>query len=663
MEPNRPKMLGRYEIVSELGRGAMGTVYKAWDPKIERFAAIKTILLHQSGIHEQREFRSRFFVEAQAAGRLLHPGIVTLFDVGEEPGTSDPYIVMEYIEGPTLRDLLSEKGNKLPLDHALRIALEVAEALDYAHEQRVVHRDIKPANILITKQGQAKIGDFGIAQLDLTHLTVPGRVFGTPAFMSPEQLEGQQVDGRSDLFSLGAILYSALTGFSPFQGNSATTVCFKVANREPLQATALDPELPAELDPVIARALAKVPAERYQRGTEFASALRELLERGQGHGKGKLWFSPSDGRSRFLDATLKIAIAPAKPAVAGPASGSQRLGASSAASGAALGSLSRQGKTGRPTSSRALSSTQQTPPARPAPSGPHVPALQQREPAIRSRRVVAMFSSPRAQTGAAITMFVAALLLSFFSWWQMRTPRLAPANAVEPRTQAKAVENAPQKQISQASPTGSGHQAATEIKNEPDTPAAAPIEKAAAPARSKTLARPPHVARTPVVRTPADSVDVTHAAAKLPVATVTKSASKSAVVAPAANAGANANQTAAAAPLPVAVSADSNLEIRVENHFSDATLSVWVDDHLAYEHALHDGHKKRLILLGGGAREKLSIPVSGGHHALRIQVRSAADEYDESKTIAGEFPKGGQQVVSINFEKHTREMRLALGTE
>jgi len=115
--------------------------------------------------------------------------------------------------------------------------------------------------------------------------------------------------------------------------------------------------------------------------------------------------------------------------------------------------------------------------------------------------------------------------------------------------------------------------------------------------------------------------------------------------------------------LPVAVSADSNLEIRVENHFSDATLSVWVDDHLAYEHALHDGHKKRLILLGGGAREKLSIPVSGGHHALRIQVRSAADEYDESKTIAGEFPKGGQQVVSINFEKHTREMRLALGTE
>ncbi len=663
MEPNRPKMLGRYEIVSELGRGAMGTVYKAWDPKIERFAAIKTILLHQSGIHEQREFRSRFFVEAQAAGRLLHPGIVTLFDVGEEPETSDPYIVMEYIEGPTLRDLLSEKGNKLPLDHALRIALEVAEALDYAHEQGVVHRDIKPANILITKQGQAKIGDFGIAQLDLTQLTVPGRVFGTPAFMSPEQLEGQQVDGRSDLFSLGAILYSAVTGFSPFQGNSATTVCFKVANRDPLEATTLDPELPVELDPVIARALAKDPAERYQRGTEFARALRELLERSPGQGKGKLWFSPSDGRSRFLDATLKMAIAPAQPAAAGPASGSQPLAVLSRASGAALGSLSRQVKTAPSTSSRAGSSTRRTSPPRPVPSTPNVLALQQREPALRSRSVVAMFSSPRAQTGAAITMFVAALVLSFFSWWQMRTPRLAPANAVEARTKATATENTPQKQISQPSPPGAGNQAETEIKNEPDAPTAAPIEKAAAPARSKTLARPSHVARTPGVRTPADSTDMTYAAPRLPAAIVTKSVAKSAVVASATNPASTADQTAAASPLPVAASADSNLEIRVENHFSDATLSVWVDDHRAYEHALHDGHKKRLILLGGGAREKLTIPISGGHHALRIQVQSAADEYDESKTIAGEFPKGGQQVLSINFEKHTREMRLALGTE
>ncbi len=287
MEAPVGKILGRYEIVAEQGRGAMGAVYKARDPKIDRFVAIKTILLHQIEAEEQREFRARFFVEAQAAGRLLHPGIVAVFDVGEDPETSDPYIVMEYIEGQTLQDLLSENGKKLPLNDALRITLEIAEALDYAHAQGVVHRDIKPANILITKEGQAKIGDFGIAQLDLTHMTVPGRVIGTPAYMSPEQLEGRQVDGRSDLFSLGAILYSAVTGFSPFQGNNATAVCFQVANRDPLEATALDPELPAELDTVIARALAKDPAARYQRGLEFAQDVRKLRDAAVGCWQGQ----------------------------------------------------------------------------------------------------------------------------------------------------------------------------------------------------------------------------------------------------------------------------------------------------------------------------------------------------------------------------------------
>jgi len=304
MEPRWGKLLGRYEIVSELGRGAMGTVYKARDPKIDRFVAIKTISLRRAGLQEQREFRERFFVEAQAAGRLIHPNIVTVFDVGENPETSDPYIVMEYVQGQSLRDLLAGEDRKLPLDTALRMTQELAEALDYAHAQGVVHRDIKPANILVTRAGQAKIGDFGIAQLDLAHITLPGRVVGTPAFMSPEQLEGRQVDGRSDLFSLGAVLYSLVTGFSPFQGTSATTVCFKVANVSPLQASTLVPDLPPELDSVIARALAKDPAGRYQRGMEFALDLRELRQgvrqtpRGQ---KGMFWFAQPEGDSSRLD--------------------------------------------------------------------------------------------------------------------------------------------------------------------------------------------------------------------------------------------------------------------------------------------------------------------------------------------------------------------------
>jgi serine/threonine protein kinase len=302
METRWGKRCGRYEIISELGSGAMGVVYKARDPKIDRFVAVKTISLSSQNLEQEREYRDRFFHEAQAAGRLLHPGIVTIFDTGEEPESRIAYIVMEYIAGQSLDRLLSGKAKKLPLNTALLLTEELAEALDHAHAQGVVHRDMKPANILVTREGHAKIADFGIAKLNLAHLTLSGQALGTPAYMSPEQLEGEPVDGRSDLFSLGAILYRMVTGYGPFQGNSAATVCFKVANRDPLRATALDPDLPPALDAVIARALAKDPAQRYQSGLEFALDLRELRERGPAHSKGAngalRFLSPGDGAAR-----------------------------------------------------------------------------------------------------------------------------------------------------------------------------------------------------------------------------------------------------------------------------------------------------------------------------------------------------------------------------
>ncbi len=219
----------------------------------------------------------RFMHEAQAAGRLHHPGIVAIFDVGECTDKGDPYIVLEYVAGEALNRILARE-KKLPLETALRLAEEIAEALDYAHAQGVIHRDIKPANILLTEDGHAKIADFGIAKLNLAHFTLPGRVLGTPAYMAPEQLSGEGVDGRSDLFSLGVILYSMVTGQSPFHGDSATTVCFKVANREPLAASTLDLTVPRELDEVIGRAMAKDRQERYQRGAEFAEDLRQLQQ-------------------------------------------------------------------------------------------------------------------------------------------------------------------------------------------------------------------------------------------------------------------------------------------------------------------------------------------------------------------------------------------------
>ncbi len=277
METRWGKRFGRYEVVAELGRGAMGIVYKARDPKIDRFVAIKTICLVGHVLEEQQTYRERFFQEAQAAGRLVHPSVVTIFDVGEDPETHDPYIVMEYVAGVPLNGMLAE-GTPLPPNTAMRLTQQIAEALDCAHAQGIVHRDIKPSNIMVTANGQAKIMDFGIAKLDSAHLTLHGNALGTPAYISPEQLSGDPVDGRADIFSLGVILYSMVTGYRPFQGNSAITVCFKVANREPLAPTLLDPNLPRALDAVIARAMAKNPVDRYQRGMELALDLRELLE-------------------------------------------------------------------------------------------------------------------------------------------------------------------------------------------------------------------------------------------------------------------------------------------------------------------------------------------------------------------------------------------------
>ena len=271
--------VARYEILGELGHGSMGIVYKARDPQIDRMVAVKTIALLTEDPQEQQEYRQRFFLEARAAGRLSHPGIVTIFDVGEEPESHSPFIVMEYVDGRPLNKFIASPA-KLPLRRSLRLAQQLAEALDYAHAQGVVHRDMKPANILVSKDGHAKITDFGIAKLNLGNITHAGHVVGTPAYMSPEQLEGQEVDGRSDLFSLGVILYTMLTGHRPFQGNSAVTVSFKVANRDPLPASAFDSALPPELDYIIARAMAKDRAARYQTGREMALDLNSLL-RGQ----------------------------------------------------------------------------------------------------------------------------------------------------------------------------------------------------------------------------------------------------------------------------------------------------------------------------------------------------------------------------------------------
>ncbi|HLW84113.1 MAG TPA: protein kinase [Candidatus Sulfotelmatobacter sp.] len=309
MQNREIKRFGRYEIVGELGRGAMGVVYKARDPQIDRLVALKTILLQ--GQEQDEEYRQRFFYEAQAAGRLHHPGIVAIFDAGQDPESHNPYIVLEYVTGESLNRILSRQ-KKLPLADALRLSEEIASALDYAHAQGVVHRDIKPANILITADGHAKIADLGIAKLNLAQHTLPGRVVGTPAFMAPEQLSGERVDGRADLFSLGVILYSMVTGHSPFPGSSATTVCFKVVNREPVPVRALVLDLPRALDAVISRAIAKDPNSRYQRGSDFAADLQQLQQQQPGSTTTSL---NAAGSRKALAAVANRAPVSGKPSV------------------------------------------------------------------------------------------------------------------------------------------------------------------------------------------------------------------------------------------------------------------------------------------------------------------------------------------------------------
>ena len=275
---NVPKVIGRYEIVEELGRGAMGSVFKARDPAVGRLVALKTI--HSTALEgaQAEEYRARFYREARASGVLAHPGIVPVFDVGEHEGA--PFLVMEFVDGRTLADVI-KKGERYTLDRVSEIGQQIAEALGYAHRQGVIHRDIKPANILMTSRTvygseRPRITDFGIAKLAASEITTTGQLLGTPSFMPPEQFTGAPIDGRADLFSLGVILYSLATGEQPFPGETMTAVSYKVVYTEPVPPAKLNPAIPARFEAVILKCLAKSPAERYQTGEELAQDLAAL---------------------------------------------------------------------------------------------------------------------------------------------------------------------------------------------------------------------------------------------------------------------------------------------------------------------------------------------------------------------------------------------------
>jgi len=274
--PPTPEKLGRYEIVRELGKGAMGVVYEGLDPNIGRRVAIKTArreVMAASGRAD--EMMERFLREARAAGNLSHPNIITIFDADREGDTA--YFAMEYVQGTDLQQVIRENRRFSP-EEAAEVAATVCDALGHAHEAGIVHRDIKPANIMRLPDGTLRVTDFGIARVADSDLTQDGALVGTPHYMSPEQFQGQRVDGRSDLFSVGIILYELLTGEKPFTGEALGTVMHNVTQQEPIQPKTLNVTVNPTLNSVVLKALSKDPFQRYQDARAMAAALRESVK-------------------------------------------------------------------------------------------------------------------------------------------------------------------------------------------------------------------------------------------------------------------------------------------------------------------------------------------------------------------------------------------------
>jgi len=269
-----PTKLGRYEVQDEIGRGAMGVVYRATDPVLDRTVAIKTINMSTDQA-ERAEYEARFYQEAKAAGGLNHPNIVTVYDVGDSGDIA--YMALEFLQGTELADLLAD-GRHLPIDRSLEIAAQVSDGLAYAHDRGVVHRDIKPANIMILQDGVAKITDFGIARMRQSEVkTQTGILLGSPRYMSPEVVLGKRADGRSDIFSLGIIMYEMLTGAAPFTGETMGALMFQTINFVQPAPSTVNPSVPAMLDFIVAKMLAKNRDERYQSAKELAADLRECM--------------------------------------------------------------------------------------------------------------------------------------------------------------------------------------------------------------------------------------------------------------------------------------------------------------------------------------------------------------------------------------------------
>jgi serine/threonine-protein kinase len=438
--------IGRYRVLAELGRGAMGIVYKAQDPTIGRLVAIKTIRLGEMTHPEEREqLRSRLFREAQSAGILNHPGIVTIYDIAEERDLA--YIAMEFVEGETLEKII-ESGRAVDAKFVISVASQTAMALDYAHSKGIIHRDIKPGNIMVNNEGQVKITDFGIARIASSKFTHTGTVMGTPSYMSPEQVRGAVVDGRSDMFSLSVVLYEMLTGQKPFSGDSITTIIFKIVSENPVPPKEVNPSVGAKLNGVIMRALAKEPNERYQTSREFGEAIQAAA-----------------AQTANLTPTIRKLVA--------------HLDATVASDPALMTQPDR--KTTPPAEAP-------RPPAEPPPPPPAAETVAEKKlpPLQPARTVAAAFSeaavtAPKRRSWLAVAAVAALAVAGGAFWWTSRTRSTGPA----PEAPAVAEQTKPPEPTSPGSPASAAPQPAAQ----PSTPPA-PVPAASSPPAASPASRP-----------------------------------------------------------------------------------------------------------------------------------------------------------------------------
>ena len=300
------EVAGRYEIRAELGRGMMGVVYRAYDRDLGRDVALKVI---RSAVEDAdaQSYERRFLNEARAAARLSHPAIVVVHDVGRDPGSAALFMALELLRGRTVQAILGERG-ALPWPEALRLVERVAEGLHHAHEHGIVHRDVKPANIMVLDSGEPKIMDFGIAKVEASQLTAAGQLFGTPLYMSPEQAQARPVDARSDLFSLGSVLYEMLAGRRAFAADSVHGIVLQVVQADPPPPSSLVAGIPEDVDRLVARCLAKNPERRYPSGRVLADDVRAVLSGTPlpVHAGGK----PADAAATLVSARSPLAPAP-----------------------------------------------------------------------------------------------------------------------------------------------------------------------------------------------------------------------------------------------------------------------------------------------------------------------------------------------------------------